>query len=96
MPPGGGKDFPGGKAIDTVITCDCDVLLPCAMEHAIKPHNAQDIRARLIVEGANGPTTKEADDILGKRGIAVVPDILANDKDTRVPGHFFIEGFVLR
>ncbi len=75
---GGVKGFPEGTAIDDIITCDCDVLLPCAMEHTIKPKNAVDIRAQLIVEGANGPTTTEADDILNKRGITIIPDILAN------------------
>ncbi|MBN2568319.1 MAG: glutamate dehydrogenase [Deltaproteobacteria bacterium] len=75
---GGVSGFPGGRAIETVITCDCDILLPCAMEHAIKAENASNIQARLIVEGANGPTTTEADKILNKSGITVVPDILAN------------------
>ena len=61
-----------------VLTCDCDILLPCAMENQITAENAGAIQARLIVEGANGPTTVEADAILGDRQITVVPDILAN------------------
>jgi glutamate dehydrogenase (NAD(P)+) len=56
----------------------CDVLIPAAMENQITKDNADKIQARLIVEGANGPTTTEADDILGSRGIKVIPDILAN------------------
>ncbi len=61
-----------------LITIECDVLAPCAMEGQITDKNASRIQARLIVEGANGPTTPEADDILNSRGITVVPDILAN------------------
>ncbi|MBZ0318222.1 MAG: Glu/Leu/Phe/Val dehydrogenase [Anaerolineae bacterium] len=56
----------------------CDVLIPAAMEGQITHKNADKIRAKLIVEGANGPTTTEADDILNERGVLVVPDILAN------------------
>ncbi|MFN8530111.1 MAG: Glu/Leu/Phe/Val dehydrogenase [Anaerolineae bacterium] len=56
----------------------CDVLLPCAMENQITKNNAGRIQAKMIVEGANGPTTPDADDILNERGIFVVPDILAN------------------
>lgn len=56
----------------------CDVLIPAAIENQLTSENAHDIRAKLIVEGANGPTTPEADDILRDRGIFIVPDILAN------------------
>ncbi len=55
-----------------------DVLVPAALDNAIKAENAKNIKAKLIVEGANGPTTPEADKILEERGIMVVPDILAN------------------
>ena len=57
---------------------DCDVLAPCAVENQITSENVDRIRARLIVEGANGPTTAVADEKLEQRGIVVVPDILAN------------------
>jgi glutamate dehydrogenase (NAD(P)+) len=57
---------------------DCDVLVPAATENQITSKNAERIKAKLIVEGANGPTTVLADQILEKRGIMVVPDILAN------------------
>lgn len=70
--------FPGGEPIDDIISCPCDVLLPCAKENAITADNAKNIKAKLIAEGANGPTTPEADQILESRGIQVVPDILAN------------------
>ncbi len=55
-----------------------DVLIPAALENVVTPGNAGRIQARLIVEGANGPTTPDADSILEKRGITVIPDILAN------------------
>jgi glutamate dehydrogenase (NAD(P)+) len=75
---GGIKGFPGAEAVADVITCPCDVLLPCAIENAIRVDNAERIQAKLIVEGANGPTTPEADAILKRKGVLVVPDILAN------------------
>lgn len=61
-----------------VLTCDCDVLVPCALENQITIENSGDIKAKLIVEGANGPTVPDADCILEEKGIIVVPDILAN------------------
>jgi glutamate dehydrogenase (NAD(P)+) len=72
--------FSGGDAFekDAIITWDADILIPAAIEDVIHKDNAGEIRATIIVEGANGPTTPEADDILVKRGIVVVPDILAN------------------
>jgi glutamate dehydrogenase (NAD(P)+) len=57
---------------------DCDVLVPAATENQITSANAERIKAKLIVEGANGPTTALADDVLQRRGVLVVPDILAN------------------
>ena len=57
---------------------DCDVLVPAALENAIMRTNAPNIKAKIISEGANGPTTIEADEILHKLGVLVVPDILAN------------------
>lgn len=70
--------FPGGKELKDLIGCECDVLLPCALEGVINESNAAKIKAKLIVEGANGPTTLSADAILKERNITVVPDILAN------------------
>ena len=76
----GVKGFPKGEAFDgaQIITWDADVLVPAALEDAITSDNAADVRASIIVEGANGPTTPEADAILNERGILIVPDILAN------------------
>ncbi|MBI3987010.1 MAG: Glu/Leu/Phe/Val dehydrogenase, partial [Lentisphaerae bacterium] len=75
---GGLDGFPGGKPLEDLITCPCDVLLPCARESTITAANAGAVKAKLIVEGANGPTSLEADAILAKKGVLVVPDILAN------------------
>jgi len=61
-----------------LLTCDVDVLIPAALENQITEDIARDVKARVIVEGANGPTTVGADRILEERGIKVVPDILAN------------------
>lgn len=63
---------------DELLTCKCDVLIPAALENQITEENADRIQAKVIVEAANGPTTVEADEILNKKGIVVVPDILAN------------------
>jgi len=69
-----------GKQIDReeLLYQDVDVLIPAALENQIHRKNAHKIKARIIVEGANGPTTPEADEILEKKGIHVIPDILAN------------------
>ena len=72
--------FRGAESIsnDDLLALECDVLVPAALEGQLHEGNADRIRARLIVEGANGPTTAEADEILRNRGIPVVPDIMAN------------------
>lgn len=74
------KDFPGADNVTNaeLLVLPCDVLVPAAMEGQITKNNAPNIKARMIVEGANGPTTPEADDILDERGVYLVPDILAN------------------
>jgi glutamate dehydrogenase (NAD(P)+) len=72
--------FGGGQACtnEDVLASDCDVLIPAALGYALNRSNANTVRARLVIEGANGPTHPEADEILEKRGVLVVPDILAN------------------
>jgi len=75
---GGIVGFPQGEPLDDLLGYPCDILLPCAIEQVITEENAASIRARLIVEGANGPTTLDADGVLAARDILVVPDILAN------------------
>jgi glutamate dehydrogenase (NAD(P)+) len=74
------EGFPGAEAISNaeLLEVPCDILVPAAIEGQITGENAARIQARLIVEGANGPTTPEADQILEGRGVFVVPDILAN------------------
>lgn len=61
-----------------VLTCKCDVLVPAALENQITVDNANDLQCSYIVEAANGPTTEEADEILSRRGIPLLPDIFAN------------------
>jgi glutamate dehydrogenase (NAD(P)+) len=61
-----------------LLALECDVLIPAALENAIDGQNAGDVRSPVIVEAANHPVTPEADDLLGERGVVVVPDILAN------------------
>ena len=63
---------------EQLLTVDCDVLVPAALENVITSENAGAIKAKIICEGANGPTTAAADPILEKKGIFVIPDILAN------------------
>jgi len=70
-----GYDFVSNEEI---LEIDCDVLIPSAIENQITESNADKIKCQIIMEGANGPTTPEADEILDGRGIIVVPDILAN------------------
>ncbi len=74
------KGFPGGDpfAGPEVITWDADVLVPAALEDAITEDNVAEVKAEIIVEGANGPTTPAAHEALVQRGVLVVPDILAN------------------
>jgi glutamate dehydrogenase (NAD(P)+) len=63
---------------EELLALDCDVLAPCALEQVITTENADKIKAKIICEGANGPTTPAADEILEDRGILVLPDVLAN------------------
>jgi glutamate dehydrogenase (NAD(P)+) len=72
--------FPGAEAMTSaaVLEVPCDILIPAAVGSQIRQDNADRIKASLVAEGANGPTTPEADAILRDRGITVIPDILAN------------------
>lgn len=74
------KGFPEAKAIsnEELLALEVDVLAPCALDGVINERNCSTIKAKIIVEGANGPTTSAADDYLSSRGVLVVPDILAN------------------
>ena len=72
--------FAGGDPVtnDELLLVDCDVLAPCALEQVITEDNAAKVRASVICEGANGPVTPAADEILEDRGVLVLPDVLAN------------------
>jgi glutamate dehydrogenase/leucine dehydrogenase len=74
------QGFPGSRDIDNVdvLEVDCDILIPAALENQITPRNASNIKARLIAEAANGPTTPEADQAMFKAGKFMIPDILCN------------------
>ena len=74
------KGFPGAKAVtnEEILELPCDVLVPAALENVITAKNAAEIKARIVCEGANGPTTPGADKILNEKGVFVIPDILAN------------------
>jgi glutamate dehydrogenase (NAD(P)+) len=63
---------------DELLVLDCEVLVPAALENVITDENADRLKARIICEGANGPTTAAADQILNEKGVFVIPDILAN------------------
>jgi glutamate dehydrogenase (NAD(P)+) len=77
---GGVDGFPGGAAFDgdAIITWDADVLIPAALQDVISEDNAHDVKAGIVVEAANAPTTPAADAILLERGVIIIPDILAN------------------
>jgi glutamate dehydrogenase (NAD(P)+) len=72
--------MPGTSRIsnDDLLTMKCDVLIPAALENVITLNNAEQIKAKIVAEAANGPTTPHADEVLARRGIMVLPDILAN------------------
>ena len=72
--------MPGTSRIsnDDLLTMKCDILVPAALENAITLNNAEQIKAKIVAEAANGPTTPHADEVLARRGIMLLPDILAN------------------
>lgn len=78
---------------DDFWSVDCDVLIPAALEKQITLQNADKIRARLVVEGANGPTIPAADDLLAQKGVTVVPDVLANAGGVSVSYFEWVQDF---
>jgi len=79
------RGFTGGEIVTDMLeanrrllSTECDVMIPAALENQITESNASGVKSKVIVEGANGPVTRDADQILNKKGVAVVPDILAN------------------
>ncbi|MDX2247469.1 MAG: Glu/Leu/Phe/Val dehydrogenase [Bacteroidia bacterium] len=96
------EGFDGGVRItnEELLTLNVDVLVPAAIENVITLSNAENIRAKLIVEGANGPVSSDADEVLDRKGIMIVPDILANSGGVTVSyfewvqnrrGHYYSE-----
>ncbi len=73
-----GMDGAEEIAPDELLALDCDILAPCALEQVLTAENADRVHARIVCEGANGPTTPEADAILEDRGVLILPDVLAN------------------
>jgi glutamate dehydrogenase (NAD(P)+) len=75
------RDFPGGKTIDdkmALLEYECDVFIPAALENQINFENAPRVKAKIIAEGANGPVTKEAEEILVSKGTLIIPDLFLN------------------
>ncbi len=87
-------DFPGTEAMtnEELLTADCDVLVPAAMENTLDAAVAPHVTARIVVEAANGPTTPAADEILRDNGITVLPDILANAGGVTVSYFEWVQG----
>ena len=87
-------DFPDAEAItnEELLTCACDVLIPAALENQITADVAPHVQARIVAEGANGPTTPDADAILLDNGVTVLPDILANAGGVTVSYFEWVQG----
>ena len=87
-------DFPGTRPIGNaeLLEAPVDVLVPAALENQITARNADRVKASLILEGANGPTTPDADEILARRGVTVVPDIVANAGGVTVSYFEWVQG----
>ena len=88
------KDFPNAEFISNknLLEIECDVLVPAALEGVITEKNANNIKAKIIAEAANGPTTPEADEILYQRGVFMIPDILANAGGVTVSYFEWVQG----
>ena len=88
------KDFPKAEFISNkdLLEIECDVLVPAALEGVITEKNVNNIKAKIIAEAANGPTTPEADEILYQRGVFIIPDILANAGGVTVSYFEWIQG----
>ena len=92
---GGVAGFPGSEPLtaEEFWAVETDFLVPAALEEQITKRNAASIRAKILVEGANGPTTPEADDILGDQGVLIVPDVLANAGGVTVSYFEWVQDF---
>ncbi len=92
---GGVAGFSGGEPLSQADfwAYNCDILIPAALEGQITKANAPKIKAKLVIEGANGPTTPEADDILQDKGVLVVPDVIANAGGVTVSYFEWVQDF---
>ncbi|GGH65769.1 glutamate dehydrogenase [Comamonas phosphati] len=92
---GGVGGFAGAQAMDAkdFWGVDCDILIPAALESQITKDNAGQIKAKMVIEGANGPTTPEADDILADKGVLVLPDVIANAGGVTVSYFEWVQDF---
>jgi glutamate dehydrogenase (NAD(P)+) len=92
---GGMAGYPGAQTIphEDFWDVDCDILIPAALEGQITPERARRIKARLVLEGANGPTLPEADDILHERHVLVVPDVICNAGGVTVSYFEWVQDF---
>jgi glutamate dehydrogenase (NAD(P)+) len=92
---GGVGGFAGATAMDNgdFWGVDCDILIPAALEGQITKDNAGKIKAKMVIEGANGPTTPEADDILNDKGVLVLPDVIANAGGVTVSYFEWVQDF---
>ncbi|HUE95540.1 MAG TPA: Glu/Leu/Phe/Val dehydrogenase dimerization domain-containing protein [Longimicrobiaceae bacterium] len=88
------EGYPDGEAITNreLLELPCDVLAPCALQNQITAENAPRIRCRILAEGANGPTTLEADEILAENGVFLLPDVLANAGGVTVSYFEWVQG----
>jgi glutamate dehydrogenase (NAD(P)+) len=92
---GGVKNFPGAEALanDTFWGIETEFLIPAALEGQVNASNAQKIKAKIVVEGANGPTTPDADDMLRDKGVLVIPDVIANAGGVTVSYFEWVQDF---
>jgi glutamate dehydrogenase (NAD(P)+) len=86
--------FPGSDPVsnEELLALPCEVLVPAALENQINSANASKVQARIVAEGANGPTTPEADNILNERGIFIIPDVLCNAGGVTVSYFEWVQG----
>lgn len=89
--------FPGAKSIsnDELLCLPVDILIPAALENSITEHNASKVRAKIVAELANGPTTPEADDVLYKNNVHVIPDFLCNAGGVTVSYFEMVQNFYM-
>lgn len=89
------KGYPGSSEIDNagLLEIECDILMPCAVGNVINKDNADKIKCKILAEGANGPVTPEADDILNAKGIIILPSILANSGGVTVSYFEWVQDF---